>query len=148
MKLHFVKEENFNSEMKEFYMQQWPSANKEVFGFTEQSKWRMEEYLISARIHEEIIGVAQFRIIGGVGYLSTLLAKEEYRGKGVVGQSLLAKFESVAKENNCHKFGLKTYKDSRAYNFFKKQGYMEEGILLNDIHGIDWIMMAKFVKVG
>ncbi|TCS83112.1 GNAT family N-acetyltransferase [Tepidibacillus fermentans] len=144
-KLQLKHEEGFQPEIRDFMMKEWPSANEEVFGFRDQAKWKMEEHILTARIGDEIIGLAQFRIIGGVGYLSTLLVKEEYRGKGMVGNSLLAQFESMAQEKNCHKLGLKAYKDSRATKFFAKHGYQEEGVLKNDIHGINWVMMAKFV---
>jgi len=145
MDLQFVKEEGFNSEIKDFYMNEWPSANLEVFGFIDQAKWKMEESLITARVDDKIVGVAQFRIIGGVGYLGTLLVKEEYRGTYSVGEELLIKFEEVSKEKNCHKLGLKSYKDSRAAKFFAKHGYKVEGVLVKDIHQIDWVMMAKYV---
>jgi len=145
MDLELIFEEKFNDEIKSFYMNEWPSANQEVFGFTEQSKWKMEEHLITARAEQKILGVAQFRIIGGVGYLSTLLVKEELRGLGQIGEILLFKFENLGKEKGCHKLVLKTYKDSRAEIFFTKHGYQEEAVLINDIHGIDWLMMAKFV---
>ena len=147
MELQFVHEESFGSEIKEFYSNQWPSANLEVFGFTDQSRWKMEEHLITARIdNNTIVGVAQFRIIGGVGYLSTLLIEEDFRGKGTVGISLLNKFESIAKNKGCHKLGLKSYKDSRASNFFAKHGYELEAVLKRDIHLLDWVMMAKYIK--
>ncbi|MFV9511570.1 GNAT family N-acetyltransferase [Tepidibacillus sp. LV47] len=143
--LKLIHEKGFQPEMKDFYLNEWPSANEEVFGFRDQSNWKMEEHILTARIGGEIVGIAQFRIIGGVGYLSTLLVKEEYRGKGFVGQPLLKQFETIAKEKQCHKLGLKAYKNSRAANFFAKHGYQEEGILKNDIHGIDWVFMAKFL---
>lgn len=143
--LQLVHEEKFNDELKGFYMNEWPSANEEVFGFSDQSKWKMEEHLISAKLDNQILGVAQFRIIGGVGYLSTVLVKEEYRGKGLIGQLLLKQFENTANEKGCHKLGLKSYNNSRSANFFARHGYGEEGILKNDIHGIDWIMMAKYL---
>lgn len=143
MDLQFVNEEKFNDEIKGFYMDEWPSANNEVFGFSDQSRWKMEEHLTTARVNNQIVGIAQFRIIGGVGYLSTLLVKEEYRGKGLIGQALLEQFENIAYQKGCHKLGLKSYNSSRSSNFFAKNGYMEEGILKNDIHGIDWVMMAK-----
>lgn len=145
MDLQFVKEEGFNSEVKDFYMNEWPSANVEVFGFSDQAKWKMEEHLITARVDDKIVGVAQFRIIGGVGYLGTLLVKEEYRGKYSVGKELLNKFEEISKEKQCHKLGLKSYKDSRAAKFFAKHGYEVEAVLFKDIHQIDWVMMAKYV---
>lgn len=142
--LQFVYEPEFHSAIKDFFMNEWPSANQEVFGFTDQSKWKMEEHLMTARQNNQIAGVIQFRIIGGVGYLSTLLVKEEYRGNGLIGQALLSKFEEMAIQKKCHKLGLKSYKNSRASNFFKKHGFIEEGVLKQDIHGIDWVMMAKF----
>lgn len=144
MELKLVHEEGFNNQIKDFYMNEWPSANLEVFGFTEQSKWKMEEQLITARKDDEVVGVAQFRIIGGVGYLGTLLVKEEYRGHGQVGITLLNKFEKIAKDKGCHKLSLKSYFNSRASKFFEKNGYEIEGILKKDIHGADWVYMAKF----
>ncbi len=143
--LEFNCEKVFTEEMQDYFMKQWPSANEEVFGFTEQAKWKMEEHILSARKDGEIIGIAQFRIIGGVAYLSTILIKEDYRGKGKIGQPLLKKFEASAKEKACHKLSLKAYKNSRAATFFAKHGYVEEGILKNDIHGIDWVMMARYI---
>lgn len=143
--IEFIHETSFSSEIKEFYQSEWPSANQEVFGFTEQARWKMEEYSITARENKDILGIAQFRIIGGVGYLSTLLVKEEYRGKGVIGKELLLKFESITKKKDCHKLSLKSYVNSRASSFFLKHGYSIEGTLSKDIHGIDWEMMAKFL---
>ena len=142
--IELVHEQGFDGEMKEYFSKEWPSANKEVFDFTDQSKWRMEEHLITAREDTKIIGVVQFRIIGGVGYLSTLLVSEDYRGKGIVGKTLLSEFESLALNKNCHKLSLKSYKDSRSTNFFTNHGYVIEAILKNDIHGIDWVMMEKY----
>jgi len=142
---HIVHEERFSEEMKNFFQREWPSANEEVFGFRDQSKWKMEEHMITAKDGQQIVGIAQFRFIGGVAYLSTILVKNEHRGKGKVGVALLNQFEQMAKENNCHKLGLKSYKNSRAANFFAKHGYDVEGILTNDIHDIDWVMMAKFL---
>lgn len=143
--LKITQEPQFSSEIKEFFTEEWPSANQEVFGFTDQSRWKMEEYILTAKEENLIIGVAQFRIIGGVGYLSTLLVKKKFRGTGIVGSSLLKHFESTAKERKCHKLSLKSYKNSRAENFFAKHGYQEEAVLKNDIHGIDWVMMSKKV---
>jgi len=144
-KVKFVYEEQFNNDLKKFFMNEWPSANKDVFNFTDQTRWKMEEHIITAKKNKEILGVAQFRIIGGVGYLSTLLVKEEYRGKGFIGGKLLSQFEDKAKNNNCHKLSLKSYKDSQSSNFFASKGYLIEGILKNDIHGIDWVMFAKYL---
>ncbi len=144
-KVDFIYEKEFNKDLKEFYTNEWPTANKEVFNFTDQTKWKMEEHLITARIDNEIFGVSQFRIIGGVGYLSTLLVKEEYRGKGLIGKKLLSQFENIASEKKCHKLSLKSYKDSRSSDFFANNDYCIEGILKNDIHGIDWVIMAKFL---
>lgn len=143
--LQIIQEAQFSSEIKEFYAEEWPSANLEIFGFTDQSRWKMEEYILTAKDKNLIIGVAQFRIIGGVGYLSTLLVKKEARGTRMVGLSLLKHFESTAIEKGCHKLSLKSYKNSRAENFFAKHDYQEEAILKNDIHGIDWVMMSKKV---
>lgn len=143
--IELVYEQGLNEETKGFFMNEWPSANKEVFNFTDQSKWKMEERIITARKATEIIGIAQFRIIGGVGYLSTLLIKENYRGKGSIGKTLLAEFECLATDKNCHKLSLKSYKDSRSTKFFISQGYVVEAELKNDIHGIDWVMLAKFL---
>lgn len=114
----FTYETDFSAEIKEFYQEEWPSANLEVFGFTDQSRWKMEEYTMTARKHGEIFGIIQFRIIGGTAYLSTLLIKEEYRGKGILGKELLLKFENFAKKKDCHKLGLKAYSNSRSCAFF------------------------------
>ncbi|GEM_PF-1447828 len=137
--------ENFTNSLKDFYQTEWPSANEEVFGFREQARWKMEEFIYTALLNEEIVGVLQFRLIGGVGYLSTILVKEEYRGKGLIGQTLLQHFEKICKDKGNHKLALKSYKEKRATNFFLKNGYQIEGILENDIHGIDWVYMAKFI---
>lgn len=143
--IDFVYEDQFNDELNIFFMNEWPSANKEVFNFTDQKRWKMKEYIITAKKNGEILGVAQFRIIGGVGYLSTLLVKKEYRGQGVIGGNLLSQFEDKAAKDNCHKLSLKSYKNSQSSNFFADKGYLIEGVLKNDIHGIDWEMFAKFL---
>jgi len=39
---------------------------------------------------------------------------------------------------------LKAYCNSEAQRFYQKQGYVVEGILRRDLHGVDMCQMCKF----
>jgi GNAT superfamily N-acetyltransferase len=88
----------------------------------------------------QIRGAALMWKMGGVGYLSQLLVDPVLRGRGL-GRQLMDAFEQQCAD--CHKLALKTYKDSRSQRFYEALGFKVEAVLEMDVHGIDWVYMAK-----
>lgn len=118
----------------------WPLANHEIFGWSNQERWRKESFTLWCEVDGQILGVALFWTMGGVGYLSQLLVDKDHRGKGIGGK-LVQAFEDKCRD--CHKLALKTYKDSSSQKFYQGLGYQVEAVIENDVHGIDWVYMRK-----
>ena len=131
-------------EVRAFLDSQWPSANLEVFGWADQSRWKPREFLITAREAGELAGVATVRILGGRGHLGQLLIRRDLRGQGV-GARLLEEYEALCRQHSCHKLVLETYKDSRSERFYVRHGYEREAVFERDLHGIDWVRLMKFL---
>lgn len=125
---------------RQFFRENWPRANREIFGWEEQERWHKEYGVVLAEEGGQILGAALFWRMGGVGYLSELLVTASRRRQGI-GASLVAAFEEEC--SSCHKLALKTYKDSPSQKFYEKQGYRVEAVVEEDIHGIDWVYMRK-----
>jgi len=125
---------------RRFFQDNWPQANREIFGWGEQERWQKKYTVLTYEENGEILGAALFWQMGGVGYLSQILVSAAHRRRGI-GARLVAAFEREC--SACHKLALKTYKDSPSQQFFARLGYVPEAVLEVDIHGIDWVYMRK-----
>jgi GNAT superfamily N-acetyltransferase len=72
-----------------------------------------------------VVGTAEGWTHGGLGYLARLLVAAAHRGEGV-GTQLLAAFESEATVRDCTRLVVRTFADSRAEEFYRGRGWVEE----------------------
>lgn len=127
-----------------FLDREWRGVNLEQFGSADPEVWKAQEHALAAYEGGEMVGALVFKIEAGVGKLSQLLVATTHRDKGVGGR-LLSRFEEVCQKEGCHKVRLITYADSRAEGFYSLHGYVREGLLRRDLHGVDMSQMAKFL---
>lgn len=120
---------------------EWTKYGKEA-GYS----WKDKDYFLAAYDNNKIIGFAQFKIVGGVGYLDELIITRGYRRKGI-GLMLLKKFEGIAKNKKCHMVYLATSdKHKTAIPFYKKNGYKKVATLKNNKFHVDWYFFEKRIK--
>jgi len=130
--------------IKDFFNREWKPVNESVFGRHDPAMWDVQRYALAAYEDDRIVGAAVFKIEAGLGKLSQIVTGSEHRGQGV-GAALLANFEEICRREGCHKVGLKTYWNSEAQQFYQKHGYVVEGVLRRDLHGVDMCQMCKFL---
>ena len=98
-------------------------------------------FTIVASRDSEIVGVADGSTQGGVAYLRRLIVARSQHGLGI-GSRLLAAFESLAAERDCRHLALRTYTDSRAYEFYKGHGWLDEARWTWK-HGREFVQMRR-----
>lgn len=130
--------------VKAFLDSEWKSVNEGIFGRYDPRMWDVQRYALAAYEGEKIVGAAAFKIKASLGKLSGIIAAADHRGEGV-GGALLARFEEICRRKGCHKVGLKTYWNSEAQRFYQEHGYVVEGVLRRDLHGVDMCQMCKFL---
>ncbi len=130
--------------IKDFLDREWKPVNESIFGRYDPQMWDVQRYALAAYEDEMIVGAAVFKIEGGLGKLSQIITAAEHRGRGV-GTALLARFEEICVREGCHKATLKTYWNSEAQRFYQEHGYVVEGVLRLDLHGVDMCQMCKFL---
>ena len=131
-------------EIEDFLRQQWRPVNERMFGRYDAGMWDVGRHALAAYDDDRIVGAALFKIEAGLGKVGQVITAADCRGQGI-GQALMARVEKICRRERCHKLGLKTYWNSEAQRFYQKQGYVVEGILRRDLHGIDMCQMCKFL---
>ena len=131
-------------EIEVFLQQEWRSVNERMFGRYEAEMWDVGRHALAAYDDGRIVGVAVFKIEAGLGKVGQVITDADRRGQGI-GQALMARVEEICRQQGCHKLSLKTYRNSEAQRFYEKLGYVVEGILRRDLHGIDMCQMCKFL---
>ncbi|MFH0961234.1 MAG: GNAT family N-acetyltransferase [archaeon] len=118
---------------------QWRKINRK-----HNYSWNERKYSLSAKDSAgKILGCANFKINGGVGYLKDLIVSEDSRKKGV-GTLILGKFEAVCRKKNCHKLQLKTA-DFMARPFYERNGFVCMHTFENDCFKFRWYLMEKLI---
>jgi GNAT superfamily N-acetyltransferase len=133
-----------DEKIQEFLDREWNPVNESIFGRHDPAMWEVQRYALAAYDGDIIVGAALFKIEAGLGKLSEIIASADHRGQGV-GGALLARFEEICRREGCHKVGVKTYWNSEAQQFYQGNGYVVEGILRRDLHGVDMCQMCKFL---
>jgi len=130
--------------VQDFLDREWAAEDAARFGRCEPGMWEERHGILAAYHDDKVIGVAVFTIQAGLGKLNQIIVATDYRGKGV-GSALLAEFERICRQAGCHKVTLKTFWESGTLPFYQRQGYVVEGILRRDLHGVDMCQMSKFL---
>ena len=102
-----------------------------------------KKIFFAAKEGRKTVGVVSLRIGHKVAGIGAFVVGKGYRQIGV-GSKLLEKCESVAKKNKCKKIWLWTLPTIKAYEFYKKRGYIEEARLKEHFGGKDLSVMSKF----
>lgn len=79
---------------------------------------------------------------GGVSLLRWLAVDKTHQKKGI-GKALILKWEEIAKNQGCHKLELAAY--PLVEGFYKKMGFVNEGLKKDSYFGINQISMGKII---
>ena len=130
-------------EIEEFLQREWKPVNERMFGHYDETMWDEHRYALAAYDDERIVGAVVLKIRAGLGKVTQIIIAADRRGEGIAC-ALMARTEEICRREGCHKVSLKTYWNSEAQRFYQKQGYVVEGILRRDLHGVDMRQMCKF----
>lgn len=130
--------------IKEFLEREWRPVDERMFGLYDEEMWVAKRRALAAYEDGETVGAVVFKMEAGLGKIAQLVVATNYRRRGI-GAALLRSVEEVCCQEGCHKISLKTYWNSEAQRFYEEQGYLVEGILRRDLHGVDMCQMCKFL---
>jgi len=130
--------EQRDEEVAAFANREWYAHGVDVLGPNFPPE---RPFTIVARQGRDIVGVAEGWTHGGVAYLRDLIVGAELRGQGVGGK-LLAAFESLAAERDCRRLALRTWRDSRAYGFYRDRGWVDE-VSWDWKHGREFVQLRR-----
>jgi ribosomal protein S18 acetylase RimI-like enzyme len=130
--------------IEEFLRREWKPVNERMFGRYDAAMWDTQRRALAAYQNEELVGAVLFKIGSGLGKVTQIITSEAHRRQGI-GRALMMRVEDICRQEGCHKVSLKTYWNSEAQRFYQKQGYVVEGILRRDLHGVDMCQMCKFL---
>ena len=130
-----------DKEMEQFFQDFFGKKDGKEYYKTYSVKEK--KIFFAAKEGRKTVGVVSLRIGYKVAGIGAFVVGKGYRKKGV-GSKLLEKCESVAKKNKCKKIWLWTLPTIKAYEFYKKRGYIEEARLKKHFGGKDLSVMSKF----
>lgn len=128
-------------EFEKFEDEQWELQDSLHFGH--DTNWQKAQYLLEATEGEEILGILEMKLKGGVAKIESLLVKASKHRQGV-GHKLIGEAEKLARDAGAHKMYLITGKDWQAVRFYQAMGYEPEGMLKRHHQGEDYIQFSKF----
>lgn len=96
-----------------------------------------------AKEGRETVGVISISIGHKVARIGSFVVAKNCRQTGV-GAKLLEKCEGFARKNKCEKIWLFALPTTKAFGFYKKRGYVEEGRIRKHFGGKDLSLMSKF----
>jgi GNAT superfamily N-acetyltransferase len=131
-------------QIEQFLQREWPAVDERTFGRYDEEMWVAKRRVVAAYENGEAVGAVVFKMEAGLGKISQLIVAEGRRRRGV-GAALMRRTEEVCRQEGCHKISLKTYWRSEAQRFYEGQGYVVEGILRRDLHGVDMCLLCKFL---
>jgi ribosomal protein S18 acetylase RimI-like enzyme len=130
-------------EIEDFLQTEWKPVNERMFGRQDAQMWDQQRFALAARDDGRVVGAVVFKIKAGLAKVTQIITAADRRGEGIA-RALMARTEEICRREGCHKVSLKTYWNSEAQEFYQQQGYMVEGILRRDLHGVDMCQMCKF----
>jgi 2'-5' RNA ligase/ribosomal protein S18 acetylase RimI-like enzyme len=111
-----------DAEADEFQEAAWAAERAERLGPDATPE---RPFAITGRAGGRVVGVASGWTHGGVAHLQNLVVDAARRGEGI-GSRLLAAFESLAAERDCHRLVVRTYVETPAYAFYLQRGWQDE----------------------
>lgn len=150
---HTQAEEYFNlfKTIIESDFKEWNGESKKVW-LSEQYSLEFWKNLLKTNLPvfvafdgEKMVGfVAVESLTFGVAYLGWVGVMTEYRKNGL-GTELFREIEKWCMEHNIHKIELET-QVKKLLPFFKKQGYVLEGIRKNSWQHLDNYLFGKILR--
>lgn len=134
------------AEIEAFREAEWPRADAENFGPAAAGlSWEGRLQAFLARDETGLVGCAVAKLRGGVGHLSELLVASDARGRGV-GGALLQAFEAYCWEAGCHKLTLRVPLGAATdpLGFYLRRGWRVEAVHPRDVHGRDFLTLARW----
>ena len=123
----------------EFMSREWRRYDEEV-GIT----WDYRHHYLAAELDEQLVGIAHFHIVGGVGHLDQLLVAKEHQSQGI-GSRLLQEFERRCRAEGCHKLTLETA-EYQARGFYEKHGFKVACTMRDNKFHHNWYLMEKELR--
>ena len=114
----------------------WPPHNRR-----QGIDWQQQEFALGAYEGDDLLGVAIYKVVGGMAYLEQIVVHEAYVRRGV-GSALLEAFESHATDLGCHVIQLETA-ETQAPAFYERHGYQRIGTYPNGRFHLDWHLYRK-----
>jgi ribosomal protein S18 acetylase RimI-like enzyme len=142
MDIVVIKKEKDESALKKFMDIEWKKWDLEHYG--EPVNFITEEFSLKAIEGEEIVGALIFKVDGEVAFIDELIVKFDRTGEGI-GEELIVKAESIAREYNCHKIQLHTGVDWKARKFYERMGYKKTNDLPDQYLRRDFVEYTKYL---
>jgi GNAT superfamily N-acetyltransferase len=128
----------YNSEVVKYFLIK--VYNQATFNYWIKTEWKT---VLVAKYKDKIIGfVVIDQPYGGVSFCRWLGVLSKFRKKGV-GLSLIKKWESLARKQQCHKMEIAS--QPRVYKFYQKSGLTMEGKRKLSYFGIDQYVFGKVI---
>ena len=114
----------------------WPPHNRR-----QGIDWQQQEFAVGAYEGDELLGVAIYKVVGGMAYLEQIVVHEAHTRCGI-GSTLMKAFESHANDLGCHVIQLETA-ETQAPAFYERHGYQRIGTYPNGRFHLDWHLYRK-----
>lgn len=108
------------AKIKDTLNSEWIKFTHEHYG--KDTEWFEKSFRFKATENKLVVGTIDCKIEPGVLYISALMVKECYRGKGI-GKLLINKAEEHAKKYGVHRSWLFTGEDWENRSFYEKIGF-------------------------
>jgi ribosomal protein S18 acetylase RimI-like enzyme len=114
----------------------WPPHNRR-----QGIDWKQVDCALGAFEGTDCVGVAIYKIVGGMAHLEQIVVAEGSTRRGV-GSELMRAFEAHAVELGCHVIQLETA-ETQAPGFYERHGYTRIGTYPNGRFHLDWHLYRK-----
>lgn len=132
------KATNKDSLINEWHKVDLPHYGKDI-------EWVEKKFKFKAMENKKLIGLVSGKYESGIIYISTIITKENYRGKGI-GGLLVKRAEEFGKKFKAHKMWLITGKNWSENIFYKKIGFKKIGNLPNFYLHQDFVLYTKNIE--
>ena len=121
---------------RDFNAVHWPPHNRR-----QGIDWKQQDFALGAFEVTECVGVAIYKVVGGMAFLEQIVVAEGSTGRGI-GSQLMKAFEAHAAELGCHVIQLETA-ETQAPGFYERHGYKRIGTYPNGRFHLDWHLYRK-----
>ena len=139
IELELTVSDQLDEEADRFQLEAWRTYRAETLGPAATPE---QPFAITARREGAVVGIAAGWTHGGVAHLQNLIVAPDERGQGI-GSHLLAAFESLVAERDCPRLTLRTYRNSRAYAFYRDHGWVDEASLADWVYGREFVQLRR-----